>query len=377
MKVLIFGNYSGGKVFFDELIEWLSKVGLTVDMYDWGKYELHIDNFSSKISLSPKLKVLENLANRKYFAGILKVFFAKLILNKIKYKYDVIDIHYGNANNIKYLSLLKRKGNKLITSIWGSDFHRLPNEARNKAKELYDNVNYIIIGNPEVKNEFVKYFDDYEYKIRSAGFGDNKLETLYEEVSNDNFRKYRKKYSLDINSLVITCGYKAFHVLQHYEMIDAIEKIKENLPQDYLLIFPLTYHKNEEYIRNLKKRLAESGLKYLVLEDYLTDQEVIEIRIISDIYITIPKSDHASSSFVEYLMANNIVVAGDWLPYKMHYDMGLYFESTSIFNLPTKLSDVIRDLPAYKLKVKENRDIVLNNFSWKNRINNWKIIYEE
>lgn len=378
MKILIFGNYSGGKVFYDELIASLSKEGLVVDMLDWGEFALYENNFSSKIDFKLKYRVTAKLTRIKYLRIIIKILLVKLIIRSIKIRYDVIDIHYGNARNNKYLKQLRSKCHKLTTTIWGSDFHRLPAREKVKAKKLYSEVDCINIGNPKMGKEFIEFYQDYEHKICNAGFGNNKIEIIGKYASTEGAREnFRSKLNIDERTLVITCGYKAFHVLQHHKIIDAIVEIIDSLPQNYLLIFPLTYHRDEKYVCELKRRLDENGLQYRCFETFLSELEVVMLRIVSDIYITIPESDAASASLLEYLAANNIVIAGDWLPYEMHSDLGLYFISSSLSDLSSNMKKIVSDFYDYKNKAAINTNLVISHFSWKKQILKWKKMYEQ
>ena len=159
-------------------------------------------------------------------------------------------------------------------------------------------------------------------------------------------------------------------------MVDAIEENSDILPKNYVLIFPLTYHRNDEkYIADLKNRLNEKQINHICYDDFLSEKDLARIRISSDIYITIPKSDAASSSLLEYLLAGNVVLAGDWLPYKYHSDLGLYFHTSSLKNLPNKIRDIIINFNKYKNDTMKNKQIVLNNCSWSYRIKGWEYIF--
>jgi len=376
MRILIFGNHNGGKVFFDELIAALTKVGYAVDLLDWGSYIIHHDNFKSITDIKPKNRFLLALTKIPYIRKFARILLVKKTLKAVTEKYDIINVHYGNAANNPYLKLFAQKGKKLVVTIWGSDYDRLPDEARQKARKLYDAADVINFGNPDMRDSFVSYFNDYGKKVEIAGFGDSKLDQIVQLKADEPRNKTKQMVGIAKDSLVITCGYKAFHVLQHFKMIEAIEQVRHNLPKDYLLIFPLTYHRNEQYVKQLKERLEQSGLNFLTFEKFLTDDEVSRIRLSSDIYITIPESDVASSSLLEYLTAGNVVIAGDWLPYGFHRKLGLYFHSTGLEDLAKKLDEVLSNFPEYSLSAKDNADIVRNTFAWDVKIKEWQKMFE-
>lgn len=379
MRILLFGRYHGGKQFYDELSEWLTKVGYTVDMLDWGNYVIHYNHFETSLDIKSKNKFLYFLTKVKYIRTYARIRLIRKTLETISEPYDVINIHYGNAYNNNFLDLLKQKSKKLVVTIWGSDYHRVPDKLRQKARKLYDNVDIIHIANQEVHKDFINYYNEYENKTgwNNVGFGDNKFQRIDEIINSEKREITRSLVGLPPNSFVITCGYKAYHVLQHHLMIDAIEKIKDYLPKNYVLVFPLTYHRNEEYVYQIKKRLEQSGLNFKTYDEFLTVDEISRIRISSDIYITIPETDGASSSLLEYLVAENIVIAGEWLPYQLHKDLGLYFHTTSLKDLANKIKEVLLNFSDYKSQTNINKTIVLDNFSWPVRIKEWQKMFEE
>jgi glycosyltransferase involved in cell wall biosynthesis len=378
MRILLFGNYHGGKQFYDELSEWLTKSGYNVDLLDWGKQEFHFKNFTSTYSIKSKYPFLDKLTRIKFIRTYAKTSLIRKSLRAIKQPYDIINIHYGNARNNRFIDLLKKKGEKLVVTIWGSDFHRVPDNLRQKARKLYDNVDIIHIPNPEVQKEFIDYYNNYHDKVgfSKAGFGDNKFQRIDELMMIESKEESKKKVGIPSDSFVITCGYKAYHVLQHFQMLEAIKKVEDFLPNNYLLVFPLTYHRDLSYIELLKNKLAKSGLNYLTYDEFLSEDEISRLRISSDIYITIPESDGASSSLLEYMTAGNVVIAGEWLPYQLHKKLGLYFHTTSLDGLSDKIKEVLVDFVDFKNKTIINKTIVLENFSWSVRIKEWEKMFE-
>ncbi len=377
MRVLIFGNHEGGKVFYNELIEWLTRSGVEVDLLDWGNYQIHHDNFSSVTDIKPSSPLLLALTKVKYIRKFAKVQLIKRTLRQISSPYDVINVHFGNAANNPYINLFREKGKKLVVTIWGSDYDRVPDETRQAARKLYDEADVINFGNPDMRDDFTSYFNSYANKTAIAGFGDDKLTKIANFSTTESRETSKQEVGIPKDALVITCGYKAFHILQHHKILDALETIRETIPDNHVLVFPLTYHRDEKYVSDLKDRLSKSGFNHVIYEDFLTDDNLTRLRVASDIYITIPVTDGASFSLLEYMTAGNVVVAGDWLPYKFHKELGLKFHSTSLDKLAETIESVVSNFPSYRSEVQGNASIILDTFGWPKKVKEWLALYEK
>ena len=91
------------------------------------------------------------------------------------------------------------------------------------------------------------------------------------------------------------------------------------------------------------------------------------MRIISDIAICIQNSDGLAASVREHIMAGSVFIGGDWLPYTLFLEEGMYFRPTSLDNLSNTIEDVIENIKEEKRKCQKNTELMYNHSSWTRR----------
>ena len=114
----------------------------------------------------------------------------------------------------------------------------------------------------------------------------------------------------------------------------------------------------------------------MAFEEFLTADNLSRLRIVSDVYITIPVSDAASASMLEYLLCGNVVIAGKWLLYKFWEDLGLFFLRVDEHELSEGILNVIENYQEYKHRTSQNRMLIMENLCWEKKIQDWKTMFE-
>ena len=99
--------------------------------------------------------------------------------------------------------------------------------------------------------------------------------------------------------------------------------------------------------------------------------------LISDIMIHVQITDQLSSTMLEEMYANSVVIAGSWLPYRSLHEMGVYFlDVDSIPDVTGILEDVVRDIGFYRQKCEGNPQIVWDHSSWDKLAAKWHALWE-
>jgi glycosyltransferase involved in cell wall biosynthesis len=196
----------------------------------------------------------------------------------------------------------------------------------------------------------------------------------------ENSSKADNKKSLNISgdTLVVTCGNNASQGNQHIKIINSIETVIHKLPDNILFLFPFTYGCVRKYLLKVKDVLEKSNLNYRILTDYLGDYKIAQLRKASDIFIYLPISDQLSGSMQECLYAGNIVLTGDWLPYRILEEQGIFMlKISSVDEVGEKLIYLLNHLKKLKKSCKGNSQIIWNLSSWDKNIDNWIQMYIE
>lgn len=308
---------------------------------------------------------------------VFSVFFkSKYIMAQIR-DYDVIDIHSYDLYYNTIIPKIKKSGKPLIIMVWGSDFYRASKEALDKKRLGFALADIIHLESETVKEDFLKVYPEFEGKIRIVQFGLNQLDLLRDEmknlanqvtvIPNDNYK----------GKLIVTCGYNGIESQQHIAMIDALANMQDTLKEKIYVLVPFTYGWKPEYKEKVINRLNLSGLPYTLLDQRLTDLQITELRMISKIVINIQITDSFSASLQEHMMAESVMIVGDWLPYKVFDDAGIFMIKTDMYGLQSKIEEAILHYDVYKMKSINNSNKVYNLSSWSGVSSRWISIYRE
>lgn len=300
-------------------------------------------------------------------------FFIKKSLKYSTAKYDAVHIHFFNKNFL-FIDVvnIQRITNELIITFWGSDFYKRDNAQRNKMKPYLNLASKIIFSNPDMKEHFTSYFNDYFSKCQVIATGLDILSHIdLLESKNLTKKSIKHELSIDPNKIVITIGYSSH---QDNHQIEIIEQITKRGDKNYLnnihFVFPLTYG-DVNYKQKIIRTAQRYNLNFTALTHPLPKDLIAMYRLASDIMIHLRDTDQFSGSFQEYLYSNNIVITGNWLPYQFIIDKGIFMYSVSkIDELSDKLNFVLANLESEILKTIGNKKIIAE-------ISHWNVLTEK
>lgn len=298
----------------------------------------------------------------------LSFYFKCLQLNK----YDYIHIHSVKLIESFSASLLAKKCNGIVCSIYGSDVYRVSNRVRVGLKRLFRYSKYINVNNSDVLTDFLNMFgNNFESKMKIVPFGNSHFEFI--DRKRNNIKEIKKELNIPNNKIVITVGYNATKEQHHKQILNIVNQFAEELKEQIYIIIPLTYGNNvykNEVVEYFKTLPIEGRCFY----DYLLLEDVSKLRLASDIMIQLQDTDQFSGSMLEYLYADNIIITGAWLPYKQIRKYILEIES--IDDLGYILRDVIKDRTKYAYLYEHAREYLVNNYSWENVRTKWLSLYD-
>ncbi len=364
MKALIIGNYKS--VFAKELQSELATRGMDIYLLDFETLKLYKD---ANIFDESYCQAFDKYRRLPKIHMIYRMYYiAKFLRSSL---FDVVNIHTARVVYASILPFLTKQ--KLVVTVYGSDFYRMGTTARKIQKLLFQKANVITFTNPLTKQSFLDYYGNFEAKSRVCRFGLKTLDFIDKNRNKDMLSiKEHLDYSLD--KIIVTCGYNATKGQQHEKIIENIVKLNTKILDKIQFIFPMTYG-DETYKEKIKNLLRETSVDYKVLEDFLYGDDNAYIKLCSDVMINILQTDSFSGSMQEFLYANNIVITGRWLPYKLFDQLGIYYHKIdSSEMLADKLIEVLSELD--KEKTMKNVQIINSLSSWGNNIQNWIEAYE-
>jgi glycosyltransferase involved in cell wall biosynthesis len=294
-------------------------------------------------------------------------------------QYDIINFHHLDANARAYANFSTKylKNKNHILSFWGSDFYKRDKQNDESLKTLLAKAHTITFTNEKSKEHFIKELNWERDNTFVIQFGLEQLDLIQKNETDKDILK--QQLNIPIDKQVLTIGYNASANQQHEAIIDQLEELvkHKNAAEQIHLVIPLTYGATAAYKKQLIMAYSKLPFSYSIYSDYLEDDTITQLRIVSDIMVQLQLTDQFSGSMQEYLFAQNIVITGSWLPYQVFKSEGVYFEEIDkVSSLANKLQEVIKDLPQLKLKTKANPKIIYKISSWESTIDKWAELYE-
>ncbi len=352
-KVLLIGAEDE---FTRQLSARLLQFGVQIDHFDFNNSSLRIAGVIQK-----------QYDSGGYFHFIKRFWYAFLIIRFIPSNYDYLHYFFIKYEYLLLYPLLNRKGKKIYAYVFGSDFN--VNPIRGTFYLFFRECHKIFFSNPELKREFAacySLFPETKYVVQHFGIG--LLDTIKQAIP---------LYSPAKAEYVITIGSSASLVEQHEKIIEEILKWEDGRKYQLKFVIPLTYggYATDE-LKTQLQTLARS-YKVEILTEYLSLEKLALIRLQTDIFISLRKSDQLSAALVEYVYSGAAVITGSWLPYKFFKQIGIeLIQVDSISGLIPQLSYTLSNLPVLKSKAMLNRDIIYSTFSWDSVQRKWTELYQ-
>lgn len=340
-----------------ELIEGLNNNNISVVALDIWSFKYYNENHIVK-NLAPNF--LKGLPLRIY-----KRLFRKRIIKKYINKNDIVDIQWCGHYYSKYIKHIKDQAHRTYATLFGSDLYRTKQEDRAIQREIFEIADFIVMG-VNMDGAFLTFFPGFENKILHAQYGSYRLEMIDQMTKDHSKESIKTEFGISSYKTVVTLGYNSKQEQQHLLFLHILEKLPVNIKNRLFLILPLTYGKeNDDYLNGLRQSIKEAGIEYLLLENRLSDTDLVKTKLVSDITVNLQTTDALASSIKEAFAAYDIVIVGDWLPYDIYKDLGVFFISSDLTQLKDIFIDVVENIDNYKEKCQFNKQRILEFASWK------------
>lgn len=307
----------------------------------------------------------------RLLSGILWVCKKNSSLKKIIKNIDVINLQSLSLSK-ETLWLLLTNHKPLIVSCWGSDVLRNNNTIITfLQKKLLNKATAITLTGIEFQ------------EIVLAKYGRNLEKKIYNTYFNPQIEKFLESDLIDKRNIPnkrvwkICLGHNGFEENNHIQQIASINKLPPEIKSKIELIAPMTYGGNPNYALKVREHLERTGCKFQLLDNFMSEEDVIKLRNSIDILVFTPISDAFSATVTQALAVGSLVITGIWLPYKLRKSSGFHFyEIDSIDQLYKKIQSSIENWEHEVLLIKQNQNIALDVFDEKVLGNNWLNVYE-
>lgn len=313
MKIffLSFSDYKGGaNIAAYSIFKSINKKNIKfLTLYSKKKASINIYNFFGKIYLN-FLRILEifiiKIFLKKKFHQSLNIFNSFLKKKIIKYKPDILNLHWINRATLS-LNEINQLDCKIVISLhdmWflNSTEHYSFKKTKNtdmlslycsqKKKNLINKKNiYFIAHNTWMLNKFNTLYPNNESKVFLCKYYpvDTKLFKPRNKI------RLRKKYNLPLNKKIVLFSAQDISDFRkgHKYFLEIVQKLKNDKN-----IFFLSLGKNFDEISNF------SNFKHL---DFMSHENVPEIYSLSDIYVCTSLIDNLPLTVLEAISSGNVV----------------------------------------------------------------------
>lgn len=325
-----------------------------------------------------KPKLLSGLLRFKSLIGVVNRLTLSLQLRRIskKKQYDIVNIHYPQYFMCYVMRQLRKMSSSIVVSPWGSDVLRLEGKGkRRKLARVFRRADYITAGKKgSIGARLINEMEIDEKKFQPLAWGSETIDYINEHLPEVSVEEAKRRLGLE-NRYVITCGYNAFEEQRHEVMIRAIHSIKEQLPENLTLLFPVTYGysygtRKNKYVARLKQLCEDLEVKAVFYEDYLSVADLFYLRQGTDMFIHIQTTDAGNSSLQEYVLCGKKVVHGTWIHYPNleSYKPLFYFPVEDLEHLGEA---VLNAYHSECIKVPNEVMEVIRNRGWKAKMKLW------
>lgn len=290
--------------------------------------------------------------------------------------FDLINLHYVDYTDIIDVVILKCiMQARLILSYWGSDLLRVSDRILSFAGLFGKRADYITFDNGDLR---IKFEQKYKWKDRvkssTALFGLSILDIIKEEQTNKSNAFIRKMWGVSEHKKVVAIGYNGIPQQQHIAVLECIKNIDEAIKEQICILLQMSYGGTDEYRKTVIEAAKKAGCQYLVIECFMTDEEVADIRIMTDIFINAQMTDAFSGSVCENLFSNSILINARWLRYQEFDEHDFkYLEFENIF----EIGEIIQKVLEQGFDVSGNKELIWKLRSWESCGSRWKRIYRE
>lgn len=322
----------------------------------------------------PKIKTIYNILLK--IPRLRAYFKYRLLRNTYNYvfahlKYDIVIFHSIPHDISSFVRIAHNNNCKTLLFPWGSEILRASHYQLERYKYAFEHTDYVR-GDGAMMNKFL--IDTYNIpnkRFVNITYG-SRVISLIEEYKNSHSKEaLLKKAGLRKATYYIICGYSAAGGQCHEDIIKQIALVKKDLPKGYLLVFPLTYGVGAD-INRIKSLCGDFDLDAEFLLNYLSDEQIACLHLLSDLFIHVQKTDLANSFLSEELYAGATVINGGWLHYPDLEKYGKpYYTAQSIDCLHESLSKCLLDNK--RLSITEELKKELEKEKWENCVMSWVI----
>ena len=340
------GNSIGLIETFLTQFDTLDRTIYSIDLFDTNFYQDHnAENYKVDKYYKLRIRTYERVIRKipKFRATYSQVYALRSLEHILKNnKYDFVIFYQIPPLSDKMVKACHQFGAKTVLFPWGSEVLRADEKEEKHLCVSYNETDFVVgYEDSNLINKARNVYKVPDEKIKEQKVFFKGLKCLLDADKNLNRTEMSKMVGIPPSSYNIICGYSGSRSHRHKEIIEAIAKVEDSLPSNYQLVFPMTYAGEEGYVSEVRSFCDNYGLHSVFLTNFLTDNQMAHLHLISDLYINIQPTDAGSAFMIEALFCENQIIVGKWLNYCQFEKYGTpYYIIDSIEDLPNMLKDI-------------------------------------
>lgn len=289
--------------------------------------------------------------------------------------FDLINIQYVDPNYMRLFLLFPWTFKKMVLSYWGSDLLRAKKKDLLQIRRIINRCRGCTFDNEDLYCEHIRVYGkkvNREVVMLPLPILDV-IDRNRDALSSDNITIAGQVVCREKTCVCV--GYCGRRQQQHIEAIKQLGKINPDIKNNILILLPMTYSidANDSYITEVKQAVTDSGIEYVMFEEFMTDEEVAKLRLVTDVFIHAQTTDAFSGSICEILYAGGVLVNAKWLHYKEFDKYPITFREFEEFD---ELAPIIESLvQERRVRSGDNRRIIKSLRSVDNCRNAWVNYY--
>lgn len=379
MKILLWSIYSPWTMNFIEYFLLKNDYEVWVlNRGDRDEYKKYINFYKDKgVHLIELPKLVSNVFDGKGRENYFKVLYSRFLKIKAVLKegsFDLINMQFVDYTDLADVVILKYLlKTKLVLSYWGSDLFRQTESRLYSGGRFVKYADFITFDNRDLE---IKFRKTYKWSDRIPSktvlFGLPVLDIIVDKRKSGSKENMRKKWGIPKGKTVIAIGYNGMLSQQHKRILQAIKKLDAKDKKRIVLLLQMSYGGTKEYRRSVVSVARKTGCECIDIQCFLTDEEVAELRIVTDIFINAQTTDAFSGSVCENLFAGTVLVNAKWLRYKEFEKYDFQYLEFSEFD---EITGLVGRILGQKPDVSSNGRFIWELRSWERCAPKWEEVY--
>jgi glycosyltransferase involved in cell wall biosynthesis len=380
MKILFFlrttTNNEIKRSDFRDIALRLKKKGDEVHVYDTAtgiNFRVEDDGKLSMLSESKPVSA------RGIFAVIARLSGLWSFTLKNRGRYDVAHFCYIREEFLILWFVVLKVARKNIATVYGADVGQR-NIIKKYFKRFLYHVDIITITGTNGRDLLKKHFN-FERLSRKVVLLPLPSRII-KEISDKGKSKAeaKEKLGLSKDEILVVCGSVLSQNEQYEQWVPLLAK-SINEERKKVFLFPFSYG-NINLLPHYRE-IIESALpegSYRIISGWASDEETANLRIATDILISLRKNDQFAGIILESIFTGAVVITGGWLKYSYLEDNNIWHLRVDDFNdLPDRLTEAVISAGDKGVceRLAENSRIITRDFSYDSIINEWESFYKE